>query len=98
VEAWERVNEASIIRYRFVSFIYNLLFVSNDVMINTPEPAKFSTQGDRERPRGEEAPCEVRVLAWYGCAAPVNASVADVYYEYSSGGLDRTTALKLLVT
>ena len=39
-----------------------------------------------------------QVLVWYGCAAPVNASVADVYYEYSSGGLDRTTALKLLVT
>ena len=68
-------------------------------MINTLEPAKFSSQGDRERPRGEEhemPPCEARVLAWYGCAAPENASVADVYYEYSSGGLDRTTALKLL--
>ena len=68
-------------------------------MINTLEPAKFSSQGDRERPRGEERempPCEARVLAWYGCAAPENASVADVYYEYSSGGLDRTTALKLL--
>jgi len=70
-------------------------------MINTPEPAKFSSQEDRERPRGEERempPCEARVLAWYGCAAPENASVADVYYEYSSGGLDRTTDLKLLVT
>ena len=51
--------------------------------------------------------CEARVLkAWYGCAAPENASVADVYLvsrgqsharltEYSSGGLDRTTVLKL---
>jgi len=42
--------------------------------------------------------CEARVLAWYGCAAMENASVADVYYEYSSGGLDRMTALNLLVT
>ena len=70
-------------------------------MINTPEPAKFSSQGDRELPRGEECemlPYEARVLAWYGCAAPENAPVADVYYEYSSGGLDRTTALKLLIT
>ena len=70
-------------------------------MINTLEPAKFSSQEDRERPRNEERempPCEARVLAWYGCAAPENASVADVYYEYSSSGLDRTTALKLLVT
>jgi len=70
-------------------------------MMNTLEPAKFSSQGDRERSHGEEhevPPCEARVLAWYGCAAPENASVADVYYEYSSGGLDRTTALKLLVT
>jgi len=43
--------------------------------------------------------CEARILkAWYGCAATENASVADVYllaYEYSSSGLDRTTALKL---
>ena len=40
--------------------------------------------------------CKARVLkVWYGCAAPENASVADVYYEYSSGGLDRKTALKL---
>ena len=69
-------------------------------MINTLEPAKFSSQGDRECPRGKECepPCEARVMAWYGCAAPENASVADVYYEYSSGGLDRTTVLKLLVT
>ena len=70
-------------------------------MINTLEPAKFSSQGDREHPRGEEhemPPCEARVLVWYACAAPENASVADVYYKYSSGGLDRTTALKLLVT
>ena len=43
-------------------------------------------------------PCEAKVLAWYGCAAPENASVADVYYEYLSSGLDRTTTLKLLVT
>ena len=41
---------------------------------------------------------EARVVAWYGCATPENASVADICYEYSSGGLDRTTALKLLVT
>ena len=34
----------------------------------------------------------------YWHAAPENASAADVYYEYSSGGLDRMTALKLLVT
>ena len=71
-------------------------------MINTLEPAKLSSQGDRKRPRGEEREmppyCEARVLAWYGCAAPENASVADIYYEYSSGGLDRTTALKLLVS
>jgi len=40
--------------------------------------------------------CEARVLACYGCAAPENTSVADVYYEYSSGGLDRMTALKLV--
>jgi len=40
--------------------------------------------------------CEARVLkAWYGCAARENTSVADIYYEYSFGGLDRTTALKL---
>jgi len=68
---------------------FYLLFVSNDVIINTLEPAKFSSQGDRERSRGEERempPCEARVLA-------ENASVADIYYEYSSGGLDRTTAL-----
>ena len=40
--------------------------------------------------------CEARELkAWYGCAAPENASVTDVYYEYSSGGLDRVTTLKL---
>ena len=32
--------------------------------------------------------CEARVLVWYGCAALENTSVADVYYEYSSGGLD----------
>jgi len=67
-------------------------------MINTLEPAKFSSQGDHERPRGEERemlPCEARVLAWYGCAALENASVADIYYEYSSGGLDRATTLKL---
>ena len=52
-------------------------------MINTLEPAKFSSQGDCEPPRGEEremSPCEARVLAWYGRAAPENASVADVYY------------------
>jgi len=76
-----------------------LSFVSNDVMINTLEPAKFSSQEDRKRTRGEGhemLSCEARVLAWYGCAASENASVADVYYEYSSGGLDRTTALKLL--
>jgi len=36
--------------------------------------------------------CKARVLkAWYGCAGPENASVADVYREYSSRGLDRTT-------
>jgi len=40
--------------------------------------------------------CEARVLVWYGCAALENASVADLYYEYSSGGLDRTTALKFM--
>ena len=36
---------------------------------------------------------------WRGMAVlHENSSVADVYYEYSSGGLDRMTALKLLVT
>jgi len=52
-------------------------------MINTLEPAKFSSQRDRERPHGKERempPCEARVLAWYGCTTPENASVADVYY------------------
>jgi len=36
-------------------------------MINTLEPAKFSSRGDCEHPRGEESempPCESRVLAW----------------------------------
>ena len=37
--------------------------------------------------------CKARILkAWYGRAAPENASVADVYREYSSRGLDRTKA------
>jgi len=69
-------------------------------MINTWNQLNLVVKGivnvhaaEREMP-----PCEARVLAWYGCAEPENASVADVYYEYSSGGLDRTTALKLLVT
>jgi len=65
---------------------------------NTLEPAKFSSPRDPRREEREMPLCEARVLTWYGCAAPENASVADVYYEYSSGGLDRTTALKLLVT
>jgi len=40
--------------------------------------------------------CKTRVLkALYGCAAPENASVADIYSEYSPSGLDRMTALKL---
>ena len=36
--------------------------------------------------------CEARVhvlKVWFGCAVPENASVVD---EYSSGGLERTTA------
>ena len=42
-----------------------------------------------DSPRGKERempPCEARVyiLAWYGCAAPENASVADIYYEYTA--------------
>ena len=70
--------------------------------MNTLEAAKFLY---RELPRGEEREmppytvlamvlivvsvrCKARVLkARYGCAAPENA---DVYREYSSGGLDRT--------
>ena len=37
--------------------------------------------------------CEARVLkACDGCAALENTSVADIYDEYSSGGLDRMTA------
>jgi len=36
--------------------------------------------------------CEARVLkACYGCAVLENASVANVYDEYSSDGLDRMT-------
>ena len=49
---------------------FHLLFVSNDVMINTLEPAKFSTQGDRERPRGEEPSCECEAstgVVWLCC-------------------------------
>ena len=59
-------------------------------------PAKFSSQGDRERPCGEERemqPCEARILAWYGCAAPENTSVV-----MSTASADKMTALKLLVT
>jgi len=71
-------------------------------MTNTLEPTKFNIRGDCERPHSEECEippyCEARVLAWYGCAALESASVADVYYDYSCGGLDRKTALNLLVT
>jgi len=34
--------------------------------------------------------CEARGM--HGCAALENASVVDVYYEYSSSRLDRMTA------
>ena len=38
--------------------------------------------------------CQARILkAWYGCSVPDNATVSDVYYEYSSGMLDRSVAL-----
>ena len=40
---------------------------------------------------------KARILkASYGCAAPENASVADVCYEYSSGGLDRMTGSEVI--
>ena len=38
--------------------------------------------------------CQEQILkAWYGCSVPDNATVSDVYYEYSSGMLDRFVAL-----
>jgi len=49
-------------------------------------------------------PCEARVLAWYGCAAPENTSVAmstaseNASVDMSTAPADRMTALKLLVT
>ena len=30
---------------------------------------------------------------WYGCPIPENATKSDIYYEYSSGVLNRETTL-----